>query len=80
MTDRFVVVAIQLPRQPEPCTWGEDYAKDVREIVEEVQMKDGGAPAQSYLTGFSIGGNGALAIGAKQPDFWAAIWAVDPPH
>ena len=79
--DRFIVVAPQLPVQPQPlknpAVWSE-YEGAVRRIVEEVQLKYNGDPKRTYLTGFSYGGNGALDFASDEGRFWAARWPVDP--
>ena len=76
-TDRFIVVAPQL-LQSEKYEW-DRYASAVRDIVEEVQKDyNGDYHGQTYLTGFSYGGDGVFDIALDQPSFWAALWAVDP--
>lgn len=74
-TEQFIVVAPQLPRRGD--LWGR-YADDVQQIVQQVQAHHGGDPERTYLTGFSFGGNGVFDLALKQPDFWAALWPVDP--
>ncbi len=54
------------------------YADSVRRIVERVQRDHGGDTRQTYLSGFSFGGNGVFDLAEAQPDFWAALWPVDP--
>lgn len=71
----FVVVAPQLPRAGDH--WHR-YADEVRRLVGEVRAAHGGDVARTYLTGFSFGGNGVFDLAIAQPDFWAALWAVDP--
>lgn len=71
----FVVVAPQLPRAGD--LWYR-FAEPVRAIVEEVQRQFGGDAQRTYLSGFSFGGNGVFDLAELQPDFWAALWAVDP--
>jgi predicted peptidase len=72
---RFVIVAPQLPIRGD--VWLE-HARAVREMVVEVQERCCGDPSRTYLTGFSYGADGVFDFGALQPDFWAALWAVDP--
>lgn len=74
-TDRFVVVAPQLPTRGD--IWRR-YADSVRKIMAEVQEDHGGDPQRTYLTGFSFGGNGVFDLALTQPDLWAALWPVDP--
>ncbi|MFL5383846.1 MAG: hypothetical protein ACJ8GN_15100 [Longimicrobiaceae bacterium] len=74
-TRDFIVVAPQLPLAGDH--W-HAYADAVRRIVGGVRAEHGGDPARTYLTGFSFGGNGVLDLALAQPDFWAALWAVDP--
>ena len=75
--DDFIVVAPQLPANAKGDHWGQ-YAEAVRNIVTAVQKKYGGNPKQTYLTGFSFGANGVLDMAQSNPNFWAALWAVDP--
>ena len=80
-TDRFIVVAPQNPESPNESNWHIwwfQYAEEVREIVQVVQNNYGGNSKQTYLTGFSLGGNGVFNIALVQRGFWAALWAVDP--
>lgn len=76
--DRFIIVAPQLPESAKgKSSWGR-YAGEVRRIVAEVPDR---GPHQTFLTGFSFGGNGVLSIAADPTapdDFWAAVWPVDP--
>jgi poly(3-hydroxybutyrate) depolymerase len=81
--DDFIVVVPQMP-----CLPGEgirsfsdnwiDYADTVRQVVETVRKEYRGDHQHIYLTGFSLGGNGVLDIAQAQPNFWAALWPVDP--
>jgi len=81
VNDRFIVLAPQLPPQPQPlkdpALWSE-YEPKVQEVVEEVQRNYNGDPKRTYLTGFSYGGNGALDFVSDKGKFWAARWPVDP--
>lgn len=74
-TDDFIVVAPQLPRGGD--LW-HLYADVVRTIVEGVHAEHGGDARRTYLSGFSFGGNGVFDLALAQPDFWAALWPVDP--
>lgn len=74
-TDRFIVVAPQLPTRGD--LWHR-FADNIREIVAGVQEEHGGNPRRTYLTGFSFGGNGVFDLALAQPDRWAALWPVDP--
>ena len=71
----FIVVAPQLPVAGD--LWA-SHAESVRALVEEVGARHAVDASRLYLTGFSFGGNGVLALGTLQPDLWAALWAVDP--
>ncbi|HEX7026694.1 MAG TPA: hypothetical protein VF268_05590 [Gammaproteobacteria bacterium] len=71
----FIVVAPQLPVRGD--FWYKHAAK-VREIVRRVQMQHNGDPDRTFLTGFSFGGNGVLDLALVQPEFWTALWPVDP--
>jgi len=67
-TDRFIVVAPQLPA-PGGDVWFR-YANAVQRIVRKLQERYHGDPRRTYLTGFSFGGNGVLDLALAQPDFW----------
>jgi predicted peptidase len=73
--DDFIIVAPQLPRAGD--LW-HLYADVVRTIVEGVRAAHGGDRRRTYLSGFSFGGNGVFDLAIAQPDFWAALWPVDP--
>lgn len=72
---KFIVVAPQLPTRGD--VWPQ-YAGMVRDIVHQVQVLHDGDPGQTFLSGFSFGGNGVFDLALVQLDFWAALWAVDP--
>jgi predicted peptidase len=76
-TERFVVVAPQLPAHKRGDAWT-TQAEAVRDIGLDVVGEHDCNAAQIYLTGFSFGGNGVLEIGVGQPNDWAALWPVDP--
>lgn len=71
----FIIFAPQLPQAGD--IWHR-YTDAVRDILAEVQHAHRGDPRQTFLTGFSFGGNGVFDLAADQPDLWAALWAVDP--
>lgn len=71
----FVVVAPQLGTAGDH--WGR-HADAVIELVESVQAAEPVDPQRCYLTGFSFGGNGVFDLALHRPEFWAALWAVDP--
>jgi predicted peptidase len=73
--DSFVIVAPQLPRAGD--LWLR-YADAVLEIIASAANATRVDPSRRYLTGFSFGGNGVFELGGAHPDFWAALWAVDP--
>ncbi|KAI1709885.1 hypothetical protein Ddc_13711 [Ditylenchus destructor] len=52
--------------------------RECKDIATSVQHEHGGDPNRTYLTGFSYGGNGVFDLGIEQPDFWSALWPVDP--
>src|SRR5262245_4263687 len=70
-TECFIVVAPQLPSQPQPLrdpkVWSK-YERDVEDVVREVREKYNGDPQRTYLTGFSYGGNGTLNFASDQRD------------
>lgn len=71
----FIVVAAQMPTRGD--LWYR-YADAVREIVEKVRERYGGDSRQTFLTGFSFGGNGVFDLALQQPGLWTALWPVDP--
>lgn len=71
----FIVIAPQLPQAGD--IWHR-YSDAVLQIVTEVQTMCHGDAEQTYLTGFSFGGNGVFDLALSQPALWAALWAVDP--
>lgn len=54
------------------------YAGEVRAVIDAAVERHGGDARRRYLTGFSFGGNGVFDLALLQPDFWAALWPVDP--
>ncbi|MFP4164655.1 MAG: hypothetical protein ACLFQB_12250 [Chitinispirillaceae bacterium] len=74
-TADFLIAAPQLRTRGD--IW-ERFADDVLEIKSEVTQTFQIDSSKSYLTGFSFGGNGVFDLGIRQPDTWAALWAVDP--
>ncbi|MFZ0160024.1 MAG: alpha/beta hydrolase-fold protein [Kineosporiaceae bacterium] len=44
-------------------------------IEQDYRVKPG--PSYRLLTGFSMGGHGAMRFGLKYPDMFAAVWSVD---
>jgi poly(3-hydroxybutyrate) depolymerase len=73
--EEFLIVAPQLPTRGD--LWHQ-YADAVRAILTQVRQHHAGDPQRTYLTGFSFGGNGVFDLALRQPDTWAALWAVDP--
>jgi hypothetical protein len=73
--DEFVVIAPQLPFAGD--IWHR-YAGEVRAVIDAAVERHGGDARRRYLTGFSFGGNGVFDLALLQPDFWAALWPVDP--
>lgn len=71
----FIVVAPQLPRAGD--LWYEQ-ADRVLALLRQTESHYGTDPKRRYLTGFSFGGNGVFDLGYRQPEFWSALWAVDP--
>lgn len=71
----FIVIAPQLPVAGD--LWHR-YADPVQNILDQVLTAWRGDAERAYLSGFSFGGNGVFDIALKQPDVWAALWAVDP--
>ena len=72
----FIIVAPQLPH-PGGNVWAA-RAKAVEALAREAATAYQCDPARTYLTGFSFGGTGVLALGAQADTPWAACWAVDP--
>lgn len=74
ITDRFIIVAPQLPVRGD--LW-HLHAGAVREIVEQLRARHRGDPRRTFLTGFSFGANGVFDLALQQPGFWKALWPVD---
>lgn len=55
--------------------WSE---QDVMNVLEMVRKEYNIDPKRIYLTGHSMGGAGALFLGAKHSDLWAAVAPVAP--
>jgi hypothetical protein len=72
---RCIVIAPQLPKAGD--IWYR-YADAVRQIVAGLQRAHYGDSRRTYLTGFSFGGNGVFDLAVMQPEYWAALWTVDP--
>jgi len=73
--DRFVIVAPQLPCSADAwCLYG----GAIEEIIEHEVRRHECDRSQIFLTGFSIGANGAFELAHIQRDFWCGVWAVDP--
>jgi predicted peptidase len=73
--ERFVVIAPQLPLAGD---YWHRYAEEVQSMVQTVLEDDAVDATRMYLTGFSFGGNGVFDIAALEPQWWQALWAVDP--
>lgn len=71
----FVIVAPQMPVRGD--VWFR-YADGVRAILTRVIQQHASDGSRAYLTGFSFGGNGVFDLALRQPNTWAALWAVDP--
>lgn len=74
-SEQFIIV------EPQRRGVRDDWIADsnaVVAIVRKLQHERGGDAARTYLTGFSLGGNGVLDFAAAGPDLWAAFWPVDP--
>lgn len=71
----FIVVSPQLPVAGD--LWHR-HANAVHRLVRAVQRDYDADQTRCYLTGFSFGANGAFDLPLLQPNFWAAVWAVDP--
>jgi predicted peptidase len=75
VASEFLVIAPQLPVAGD--VW-QRYAHEVRALVEAASKRYEGDVARFYLSGFSFGANGVFDLAAVEPQFWAALWAVDP--
>lgn len=73
--ERFIIIEPQRPGLND--NWIEDRELVLR-IVRRAQADLHGDPARTYLTGFSLGGNGVLDFADADDGFWAAYWPVDP--
>lgn len=52
--------------------------QDVYDMLADVRRRFPIDPARVYLTGFSMGGGGALRLALTRPDVWAAVAVVSP--
>jgi predicted peptidase len=71
----FMIVAPQVPTRGD--IWYE-HAASVGSLVRHIQVEHQVDPARTYLSGFSFGANGVFDLALRQPEMWAALWAVDP--
>ncbi len=60
-------------RRPYGFDWEDWGRRDAIEVLDLAQAKFGTDPAQTYLTGHSMGGHGAWQVGVTFPDRFAAI-------
>ena len=63
---------------PDPKNLYELSEKDVMNVLEIVRKDYNVDPDRIYLLGHSMGGGGALYLGAKHPDLWAALAPIAP--
>lgn len=75
--NKFIVVCPQL-KYPGGDIW-KNYRGTVVQVIKEMHEKELGDPNETYLTGFSYGGNGVFDIAMDGDFHWKALWAVDPP-
>ncbi|GAB2803986.1 hypothetical protein GCM10027040_35490 [Halomonas shantousis] len=73
--EAFILVAPQLPAAGDH--WHR-HAAEVQDLVRRLHEQHDGNPQQTYLSGFSFGGNGVFDLAIAQPGTWAALWPVDP--
>ncbi|MHB0774231.1 hypothetical protein [Halomonas sp. WWR20] len=73
--EAFILIAPQLPVAGDH--WHR-HAAEVQSLVQSVRKQHGGNPRQTYLSGFSFGGNGVFDLAVAQSEIWAASWPVDP--
>jgi dipeptidyl aminopeptidase/acylaminoacyl peptidase len=63
---------------PEPPNLAELSEKDVMNVLALVRKEFTVDPQRTYLMGHSMGGAGALFLGVKHVDQWAAVAAMAP--
>lgn len=71
----FIVLS---PQCPEDHLWA-DYIEPTLALIDHFIATYNVDPNRVYLTGFSMGGHGALVLGATHPDRFAALWSVAAP-
>ena len=62
------MIAPQLPESEE-----EWYTKDLMTLIEEIESEYSVDEDRIYLTGISLGGNGAWKVATDYPDKFAAV-------
>ncbi len=67
----FIMIAPQLPESEE-----EWYTKDLMALIEEIESEYSVDEDRIYLTGISLGGNGAWKVATDFPDKFAAILPI----
>jgi predicted esterase len=65
-------------RPVEPANLAELSEKDVLNVLEMTRREFSIDPDRTYLLGHSMGGAGALFLGQKHVDTWAAVAAIAP--
>jgi predicted peptidase len=70
----FVVVAPQCPA--DRSWWDEDVATAVEQLVDQLVNTGRCDPARLFISGFSLGGIGALCLASRRPHRYAALVSV----
>lgn len=79
LSDNFPFIVI-IPQCPKDCSelnvWTEDTLKATTSIIKEVSMMYHGDPTRIYLTGQSMGGNGAWLYASQQLKLFSAVLVI----
>jgi dipeptidyl aminopeptidase/acylaminoacyl peptidase len=68
----------EAPAGPDPETLARLSEQDVMNVIEMIRDEFTVDPERTYLMGHSMGGAGALFLGQKYADDWAAVAASAP--
>ncbi|QYK57177.1 MAG: prolyl oligopeptidase family serine peptidase [Fimbriimonadaceae bacterium] len=70
---RWCHVVCPTNRRPFGFDWEDWGREDALEVLGEARRLYGGDPAQTYLTGHSMGGHGTWSVGMNHSRLWGAI-------
>jgi len=73
--ERWPAIAV-FPQAPAGTNWQGAQGRMAMAALAAVEAQYNTDPDRTYLTGISMGGNGAWYLGYQQPERWAAICAI----